>query len=107
MVIQFISLEKLQKIACLTFVERSAVSNCMNGDRQTYTIDGHSVVVQRWLPFGLVFDRAYRVLLFLETDHSNIKLTENEIRDYFHQQYGETKNFFWSSDTVATIDFEE
>ena len=105
--VQFISLEKLQKLACLTFIEQSAVSNCMTGDRQTYTIDGHSVIVQRWLPFSLVFDRAYRVLLFLETDHSNSKLTEKEIRDYFHNHYGQTKGFFWSSDTVATIDFEE
>ena len=79
----------------------------MNGDRQTYTVDGHSVIVQRWLPIGLTFDRAYRVLLFLNTENSNEKLTENEIRNYFNTHYGETNGFFWSSDSVATMDFEE
>ncbi len=100
-------LEKLQKIAFLTFTEQSAVQRCMNGDRQTYTVAGYPVTVQRWLPVGLTFDRSYRVLLFLDTSNSNCKLNEDDIRIYFDTHYGQTKAFFWSSDTAATMDFEE
>jgi hypothetical protein len=100
-------LERLQKIAFLTFTEQSAVQRCMNGNRQAYTISGHSVAVQRWLPLGLTFDRSYRVLLFLEANRSDCTLNENDIRTYFNTNYGQTKAFYWTSDTVATIDFEE
>jgi hypothetical protein len=97
----------LQKIAFLTFTEQSAVERCMNGDRQTYTIAGHPVTVQRYLPVGQTFERSYRVLLFLDTSSSNGKLNKDDIRTYFDTQYGQTKAFVWSSDTAATMDFEE
>jgi len=100
-------LERLQKIAFLTFTQQSAVQRCMNGIRQEYTIGGHSVAVQRWLPVGLTFERSYRILLFLETNSSNCTLNENDIRTYFNTHYGQTKAFFWTSDIVATIDFDE
>ncbi len=97
----------MQKIAFLTFTEKSAVQRCMNGGRHAYTISGHPVTVQRWLPLGLIFDRSYRLLLFLETNSSDSGLNENDIRTYFNTNYGETKAFCWTSDVVATIDFEE
>jgi hypothetical protein len=100
-------LERLQKIAFVTFTEQSAVRLCMNGPRQAFTIDGCPVTVQRWLPFGLTIERSYRLLLFLETSSSDSILNENEIRAYFDTQFGQTKAFDWKSDKVATVDFDE
>ena len=97
----------MQKIAFLTFTELSAVERCMNGNRQGYTINGHLVTVQRCLPIGLTFERSYRLLLCLETTDSECTLNENDIRTYFDENYGQTKAFAWTSDNVATLDFEE
>jgi hypothetical protein len=79
----------------------------MNGGREAYTIGGYPVTVQRWLPIGLTFDRTYRILLFLETNNLDCTLNENDIRTYFNTHYGQTKAFCWTSEIVATLDFEE
>lgn len=101
-------LEKLRKMAFLTFTEQSAVQRCMNGNRQQYTLDGYSVAVQRWLPVGLIFERSYRLLLFLEPNNlDGAILNEDDIRTYFNNRYGQTTAFSQTSDTAATIDFEE
>jgi hypothetical protein len=97
----------LQKKAFLTFIEQSAVQRCMNGDRQTYTIGGYAVAVQRWIPPNLTYERSYRLLVSLETNSSDCTLNENDICTYFNTHYGQTKAFSWTSDIVATIDFEE
>jgi len=100
-------LERLQKIAFLTFTEQAAVQRCMDGAREAYTINGHPVAVQRWLPVGLTFERSYRLLLNLETNNSDYTLNEDDLRTYFNTNYGQTKAFVWTSNTVATLDFEE
>ena len=72
----------------------------MDGARDTYTMNGHPVAVQRWLPVGLTFERSYRLLLNIETGSSDYTLNENDIRTYFDTHYGQTKTFVWTTDAV-------
>ena len=79
----------------------------MNGDRNQYKISGYPVIVQRWIPQNLQFERSFRLLLFLEGNYTNDVLSEEEIRDYFETNYGRTKAFSWTSNCSATLDFEK
>ncbi|CAF0811461.1 unnamed protein product [Adineta ricciae] len=101
------STEKLRKLACLTFTEQAAVESCMNGDRQSYNLNGYPISVQRYLPAGLTFTESYRLLLsFIETS-LNVVPTEDDIRSYFETNYGKVKAFAWTSEHTAMIDFED
>lgn len=79
----------------------------MEGDRSSYEIDGHSVIVQRYLPVGFAFGLSYRLLLIFDASISIIKLSEHDVRTYFDTHFGQSKAFAWTSENVACIDFDE
>ena len=104
---QVYTVEKLRKLACLTFTEQVAVERCMNGDRQNYTLNDYPIAVQRYLPVGLTFTESYRLLLSFIEKSLNVVLNEDDIRSYFETNYGKVKAFAWTSEHTAMIDFEE
>lgn len=97
----------MYKLAFLTFIDHAAIEQCMNGDRSQYTISGYPVIVQRWIPHNLSFEKTFRLMLLLEGSYTNDFLSEEDIRNYFDTNYGRTNAFSWTSNCSATMDFEE
>lgn len=94
-------------MAFITFVESDAVDKCMKTSPNEWKIDTYPVACQRYLLSGRTFDRSYHLLLFFDDDEAKKTLKEDELCEYFEMYYGKIKKFSWSSDKVATIEFEK
>ena len=102
-----ILLDRLQKIAFLTYTEREAVERCMSRRQQMLVVGGYPVTIQRFLANGRTFEKSNRVLLFLEGELPNRTIEEDEIRSYFEHNCGRTEAFEWTSANVGQLDFDE